>query len=578
MVGSFGPFSRGVVDGVNTALETKGALRFARNARFDGVGRLLARPGTQLAMTLKDDGGVPANVTSVLAIVPFADGALAIAHSTVTSNFYLYRFDADLSGWYNAAGVFQANLNASPIGVLWASALSAPVFIAEGLGEAFIAHSNAGSSFRTKRYSVAGGILNLDADLRGAGVEATYFRGLVSFQQHLWGWGYGSEIDRDRPELARFGLAIFGTSAGGYFAASDSITVGHRVRSYRERIVVGVTAGDVLYFATPETIWPVTGFGRNSWDKSRPIDQSFGFAGARAGVEVNGVLYYWSRRGPMRVEGVAKPQPLWLPLPVAAKSVVNPTGIVAAYDSDTDQVIWHYQNGTSGRVSVLAALDVERDVFLGPDGDIGLGIACAGLVQPIGAAGPTGPPTTPSTTGIGQTVATGNLLAGDTSAGTKTIWEIKKTTDLTWVSAAETEPTQLAKQFTGLVEGATYHWRAKHRKNGQDSAYLGPVAGTTFTTVAVLQPPTNCQVVTTGLHELGVSWLNSGEAGVSTEVYLHLGVNPPTALANTVDPGAANSIHSALPDGIHYARVRHIKAGLAPSAYSNVASGDPSIL
>lgn len=585
----FGPFVKGVVDGYNSALDTSGALRYARNAYADGVGRILARPGHQLAMTLKDDGGGPANVTSVLAVVPFGDGALAVAHSTVTQKFYLYRFDADLSGWYDGGAVFHANTNAQPVAVLWTAAASpAKVLIAEGLGVAYIAHNAPGAAFQARTYDLTNGLLDLKADLDGNATAAvTYFRGFVSFQQHLWGWGYGSEAagDNDRPELLRFGIPNFATvtvgADKGWFLQPDLFTVGHRVRSARERVVGGVVAGEVLYIGTAYSLWPVTGFGRNSWDKSRVLDESYGFAGPLAAVDANGVLYYWSKRGPLRVAGLQKPEPLWDRLAVASRSITSPADIIAAFDDDRDQVVFLYRNSSSGRVSVLAAIDTVRDVVLGPDGDIGLGVACAGLVQPTGAAGPAGPPTAPSTSGIGSSVATGNLTPGDTTSATTTVWEYRRQGDTAWIVAAETPATQASFQFTGLSRGIAYEWRAKHVRNGQASTYLGPLPAQQFTTSNTLAAPSGCSIAVDaqdgGSVPITISWQNSGEVGVSTEVHFAGPLSPAPAsgtlpAAQTVGPGVASVEYLVNKSGNYYAQVRHVLTGAEDSAYSNLAS------
>jgi hypothetical protein len=579
----FGPFTKGAADAANEALELQGAVRYARNAVMDGVGRLKVRPGTAVAMNLKDDDATPDPITSVVCVVPFGDGALAVGHSTIQDEFYLYRFNSDLSGWFNAAGALQSNTNAEPIAVLWSSAPdSAKVLIAEGLGEAYIAHNNPGSTFQNRKYTVAGGLVNLQADLRGSGLENTYFRGFVSFQQHLWGWGYGSQAaaDNDRPELLRFGFPNFGTVSSGYFAAADNITVGHRVRAASERVIGAVVAGQVLYVGTRFSLWPVVGFGRNSWDKSRPLDDSYGFAGPLAAVSANGVLHYWSHRGPLRVAGLERPEPLWDAITVAASGVVTPADIVAMFDADRDQVMYLYRNATTGRVSALAAVDTRRDAWLGPDGDIGLGVACAGLVQPTDTAGPTAPPSGGSTTNIGSTVATGNLTAGDTSPGTTTIWEYKRQVDSGWTIAAETQATQLTYQFTGLTRNVAYHWRAKHVKNGQSSTYLATVS---FTTLNVLLPPTSAffSVLDTelgGIFEYTLHWTNSGEAGVSTEVHLLQTAGAPPAsgtlpLVNTVGPGGSSHVEFKNPNnGTVYAEVRHVLSGATASPYSNMTS------
>lgn len=567
----FGPFVKGVSEAANEALDLTGAMRFARNAVMDGVGRLKVRPGTQVAMTLKDDAGTPANVTSIIALVEFGDGALAVAHSTVTSKFYLYRLTSGLDAWYNAASVLQSNTNPQPVAVLWTGiATPAKVLIAEGLGEAYIAHNQAGSSFKSWKYTVGSGLVALQADLDGTGLKDTFFRGFVSFQQHLWGWGYGSQAagDNDRPELLRFGFPNFATSGGGYFAAADSITVGHRVRTASERVVGAGVAGQVLYVGTNFSLWPITGFGRNSWDKSRPLDDSYGFAGPLAWASANGLLHYWSHRGPLRVGGLERPEPTWDPVTVAASSLVSPADIVGTFDPDRDQVIFLYRSPTSGRVSALAAIDTRREAWLGPDGDIGLGVGCAGLVHPTSVSGPTAAPTLGTTTNIGASVATGNLTAGDTSAGTTTIWEYKRASDSVYTVAAETPATQLAYQFTGLTRNTDYQWRAKHLKNGQSSAYVGPIA---FTTLNQLAPPVITSLVVTplgfgNLWRFDLAWANSGEADVQTEFYFD------GSLKQTLAHGVASVSYTATNGTGHTLKIRHVLSGVTPSTYSTAVT------
>ena len=324
--GSWGPFLKGVIEGQNPHLDTDGSLRWARNAYMNGLGQLVARPGTELAFTLLDETDVP--VTSVVAITNFSEGALAVGHSTITDKFYLYRFNADMDTWFDAGSLAHVTSDAEPVAELWSAAPDPEkVSIAEGLGEAFIAHGNAGSAFRSKRYSVAGGLADLEAALRPpTGIEPTYFRGLAASTATSPGAGAMARRRRARtigPSSSASGCRSSRTSGGGYFAAADSLTVGHNVRSFRERVVAAVVCGEVLYVGTPNTLWPITGFGRNSWDKGRPLDDSFGFAGPYAAVSANGVLYYWSARGPMRVAGLSRPEPPWdvIPTPRAASSI-----------------------------------------------------------------------------------------------------------------------------------------------------------------------------------------------------------------------------------------------------------------
>ncbi len=575
-----GPFLGGVTDAANPlVVEGKTVVRYARNAVLDGVGRLIARGGTAVALTLKDDQGAPATVTSVVALVPFGDGALAVGHSTVTSKFYLYWLKDDLTDWYNSSKALQGTTNVAPVAVLWTGAAApANVMLAEGLNVAYIAHSLASTTFKTQQFdtTVSPAVLSaFQANLRGAGAEDTYFRGVVSFQQHLWGWGYGSQAagDNSRPELARFSTPFFGA-----MAQSDSIAVGHRVRSVRETIVLGIVAGQALYLGTNFSIWPVTGFGRNSWDKSRPIDDAYGFAGIRSACAgPNGYLYYWSHRGPMRVLGYGPPEPLWPRVAQTIVGVVNEQNVVAGYDPTTDQVVWLYQDQASGRVSRLCAYDVLREAILGPDGDVGLGVNVLAFITPIfatAAPGPAGPPTTASTDGIGSTIATAHWVNGDSSPETVTQLEYRTPQGSgAWTVASSTIASGITSfQLTGLTQSLNYEWRAKHIRNGISTAYLGPVAGSQFMTAGPLAAPTNC--VLTYIPPptyLKTAWTNSGESGVSTEIWHDSGGG--YALVNTVGPGSTSDFRNiAGQHGTFNAKVRHVKTGFIASAFSNVGT------
>ena len=420
----FGPFQAGVTDAANPLLlDGQPALRFARNAVLDGMGRLIARFGTTVALTLMDDQGSPAPVTGVCQVTPFADGALAVGWSSITQKCYLYWLKDDLTNWYNANKVLQNTLTPAPVAVLWSGVTTVPdITIAEGLNVAYIAHYFPGTSFQTRQFdtTVSPAVLgDYQANLDGTGLKQTFFRGVVSFKQHLWGWGYGSQAVNDgfRPELIRFSTPFFAP-----MAQSDNFAVGNRTRSVRESIVLAIVAGEALYIGTNFSIWPVTGFGRNSWDKSRPADDSYGIAGPHAAVAgPNGVLYYWSHRGLLRIQGYGPPEPLWPRIAQVIRGVVNDIFVCLAYDQSTDQVLVFYQDQTSGIISRLCAYDTIRNVFLGPDGDVGISVGCAGLVTPglvnvpTGLPGPAGPPTGASTVAIGSTVATAEWADGDLS-------------------------------------------------------------------------------------------------------------------------------------------------------------------
>jgi hypothetical protein len=588
-----GPLTKGLLDTVTLGADLSGACRYLRNAIYTGGSQLGVRPGTALALTLKDDAGTPAAITSVCAIVPFADGALAVGHSTATLKVYLYRLTATMDGWYNAAGVLQSTLFPEPVGALWTGAATAPdVLVTEGLGTAYIANTGAaddsGLYYPTKSYTIPATIATMTADLdNSGGAEDLYFSGVVAFKQHLWAWGFGAGTTVGtttyRPELARFSAPNFGA-----FSAADSITLGDRVRSVRERIIGAGVAGDALFLGGARMLTRVTGFGRSSWIKE-PLDRSYGFVGPKSMVTAGDTLYYWSHQGPLRITADSAPEPLWDALPATVATVINESRIVAGFDADRNQVLFAYDSG-SGVGRAFCAYDVRRDVWLGPDADLGVAIRSMGTVEPIYAStatppvGPSAPPTIPaSTSSVGTTTATANWTNGDSSAETVVEYGLQSAgtyTVATTVSAGIATYT-----LTGLTAGLAYQWRVRHVRNGQYSAYYGPSASTQFTTTTsgggALVAPSSCllaqDAVAFGGHSnWDISWVNSGESGVSTEVSTSIN-GAAFVLQSTQGPGVSSySVRLATASGTVQAEVRHVKSAETPSSYA--FSGTETVL
>lgn len=583
-VQGFGPFLKGVVDGANPSLDNTSTLRSARHVTLSGKGRMMAGPGSSVAMTLMDDQGAPAPCTSVVKVQDFADGALAIGHSTVTSKVYLYRLDSLFTGYYDIAGAFHVSSTAVPVGVLWAASATPPVCtIAELLNVGFIARTDAATAatqdFPVQRFDLTS-LTTLTADLDGTGAKSVYALGVFSFHGHLWLWGFdkgNTPSAAYRPELLRFGGPDGGLLTDD---GKGTFTVGHRVRSAREAIVAGIVAGEVAYIGTTYSLWPVVGYGRDSWDKSHPLDESFGFIGIQAAVNAGGVLYYWSPRGPARCQYPSKPEPLWDALPVTIPSIVDPEKIVAAYDADRDQVLWYYKGGSAAGNQLLVAYDVERDCFVGPDTDQGILVGSACLVGKVQAAnasaapGPSGPPTTASTTSVGNTSAVANWVNGDTSVGVTTVVEYRQQGTTTWISAGSASAGVTSLTITGLSSSTSYEWHAYHVRNAQSSASLGPVAGSQFTTGAPgtpLSPPTNVVAQDRGpghSNQIYVTWTNSGESGVSTQV---TACCVGAASTTTVGPGVSSAYVTVITAGMWHGHIKHVKSGSTDSAYADSA-------
>lgn len=590
---SLGPFL-GVQDGRNPTLDAFGIAKQIRHGYLSGFNRLKAEPGSNVAMTFLDDQATPAECTSIVHCDLFGDFALVVAHSTTTDECYAYLVAPDFSGWYAADETFTADDQAEPLVVLWTGITTSPVVtVAELLNVAYIAHNAAVDAsafyFATRQLSKPSTTWTV-ADLTGNS-NPCYFLGVAAFQGHLLGWGFDFGADPAtsyRPELVRFGApdggAIDGTGAA-------SFTVGHRVRSKRDSVVAIHVAADVAYIGTPESVWPLIGYGRDSWDKSEPLDDSIGVVGPLAGCEASKWYYYWSSRGPMRVLGRGKPEALYDAIPAQVSQVIDPQRIVAVFDSDRDRVLWFHRAGEYTGNQLICAYDVNREKFVSLDTDVGFPVACAGRIKPIigasesGAAGPAGAPTAAVTSEVFQGSVLCAWTNGDTTLQVTTRLEYRVQGGSSWTLAAELGPGVSSHYITGLDPSTAYEWRVYHRRYGMDSAALGPSVDTQFTTSTTCRPPvagslTFESVMTAYVNQGLAQWTNSIESGVSTELYLSPD-DVTYSLYATLGPGTSSSEITVGATGTYYVYIRHVKTGLTASGIVGPVSatltyGEPS--
>lgn len=599
---SIGPFYKGIVDRANASAPglLQGTSRRLRAGQYSGAARLAVRAGSAVAMTLLDDNAPAQLVTSSRLLEQFADWALAIGHSTATNKCYLYRLQADMSGWFNADGDLTSNQLAEPVGVLWDDIPLPPdVRLTEELGAAYIAHTGAADgttlAFPGKKYVVPGTITTMTSDLDGdSAAEDLYPLGIIAFNQHLWMWGVGAgttAANHFRPELLRFSQPFTDT-----FVTADSITVGDRTRSQREKVVGAAVAGEALFIGSPFALTRITGYGRNSWYK-KPLDKTYGFPGPKCATVRGDTIYYWSNRGPIRCADSGEPEHLWPAVDETVLKIMAPETIVAGYDETNDLVMFTYDSGNG--VRTWAGYDASRELWVGPDDDVGLKISYISTVTPIYASaaaatgdtpvgdnprpdpgdgsGPVGPPTDATTSGVGPTTAIANWVAGDIIAQSQV--EIRRQVDSTWIVAGVVPGNVPGFVFTGLVNGQAYEWRVAHLRSGIYSAYLGPTAGSRFTTGGALQPPASAPVLDprNTQVDLAVSWVNSGEAGISTDVELAgpsstLPADDEFLLEDQVAAPAASTIIRIGANGLWWVRIRHTRPGYTSSSYTGPTS------
>jgi len=326
---------------------------------------------------------------------------------------------------------------------------------------------------------------------------------------------------------------------------------------------------------TTYSLWPIVGFGADTWDKSKPLDDSFGFAGPKCAVAVNGVCYYWSPRGPMRVAGLNRPEPLWDLVADTVPQVVTPEKLVAAFDPEHDQVVWFYRKGTATGNQFVCAFDVRRNVFVGPDRDVGILVGAANFIAPVTAAAlasapaPTAAPTTPVTSEVSALSARAAWVNGDTSLGVETDVQVRRQSVTAWTDVTTLPAGTSTTVVTVPTAGVAYEWRCVHRKNGQLSAYLGPSASTQFTTNSVLQQPTNVILTDNGPgteNQGYITWFNSGEPDVQTEIYLD---NVYYGRANFGDSSYYITVYST---DVYTVKLRHVRSGFTSSDFTSDVS------
>lgn len=608
---SFGPFTHGSIDTTNALLDMTGALKDASNLYVVGLNQVRLRNGSGAVMTFHDDAGTPANVTSIRAVQPFKDRALVIAHSTNTSKTYGYVVAADFTGWYSSSDTLTTGTTAAPTVTLWTSITVPPdVYVAEGLGIAFVAHTQAadasGLNWPTYRIGYNIDSVNtwtaqtLQSNLDGVGAANIYFSGVIAFEQHLWGWGFGAgntAATGYNPSRARFSNIIFGFNDAAnverdFFQSEDDLDLGNRTGSAREKILAAAVAGQTLFLFGHETVSRVQGYDRDSWQKTI-VDTTYGIVGPKACVSTGDMVYYWTNRGPARLKGYVwygqegQPEPLWDGIVGGVTDAMtggNPASIVAGFARDLDQVQWFYQaNSTAGLVQ-FAAYDIRRDIWLGPVSSVGVQVACAGAVEPVYTTTslpgpPSGAPSLTAATGVGASQGNINFTVADATASTEV--SIQAHTGGTWavlVTAPPNAGPALSVVATGLTQSTGYDARVRHEKNGQFSAYSTNTTPYFTTTMFTALAPTS--LAGTSFGPPGVPSSATGqltwtvnESSSQTEVWEKGPSDVSFSKIATGPVGSSSYNIGPVPTtGTYQFEVRAIKSGYTPSSFAGPVS------
>lgn len=185
------------------------------------------------------------------------------------------------------------------------------------------------------------------------------FRGIVAYNNHVFGWGYDSADTTDQEGPAR---VMFCNLGNPFKWGNDNIAAaGDRAFTDSDAIVLG-DAGEIvrgaikwagkLFFGTNRSLHFIAGYGRDSFltDGATPVMRAYNIVGPTALIEgPDRLLYGVSDQGLWRFAGGGDPEPLFLKLRDFAGNSkgfwdliwTDPTRLPDAYPGTTNQdLVW----------------------------------------------------------------------------------------------------------------------------------------------------------------------------------------------------------------------------------------------
>ena len=304
------------------------------------------------------------------------------------------------------------------------------------------------------------------------------FRGVLSWRDHLWGWGFGTNT-ADMPHLLR----VSKPGRPLVFEEYGWIPVGAPGDPILNVVPLSGTIlickGDALY--TLEG-WPV------SQSFARVADEKTGLAGSRLVTVHKGVAYGWGKRGPWRTNGgpaepIGERLGLRFPANFDVEASKNYRQGFATYSPEDNAVIWVF--GSRGYVFNLDADEWTYDKY--PISFNAAGILYAGGGAEAGGgdnteAGYTGPsrgrPEYAADSATANTTSTINADWRNVTPENDEVVEIffKAAANAWPASPSATVPINNATthKFTGLPSGTLHDVAFRYNRNGQYTAgYTG---------------------------------------------------------------------------------------------------------
>jgi len=413
------------------------------------------------------------------------------------------------------------------------------VFGAEVYTRYFLAHSEEDMTKRRKTvYLTTGGALTaLQGDLDGTGAKDIKFRGVRRYLNYLVGWGFGSDADKDRPEIVRLSDPEDPT----VFHKEHLIYCGPRSEPV---LTCEPTRSRILVLKEREA-YEITGYDRATFGV-RQVDPTYGVAGARLAQVVGDRVYSWTLEGPRVFEQGASVD-LGLPLDLAGP---DPASLAASGEAhlgfstylQTERVLaWLFPDRAAGKTRAYLLSIRDPDQPRWSYAEFQRALWCAGRVyKPTGGTGaPVGYPqiTAFTLTGLSGPVSITNVSAiGDE---TIEVWvsinggSYAKTQE---VLAAGASQTVTIGPSDGVIAAATVSVAVRYRRgSAYKSNYVNPVtsgwdaaalAASVASATAGNVPPSPSSFIVTGTSNstiggkdfiaYAVGWVDAGAAVVGT--------------------------------------------------------------
>ena len=406
--------------------------------------------------------------------------------------------------------------------------------------------------------------------------EAVKFSLMTTFNFSLWGTGFfeGSTL---RPEMIRVsqpGLIPFTDPAGGTnpreFHSTHHESFGRR----GDKIVALSQAGDRLIVFQKRATHSLYGSGVDSYT-TQQVSNVIGAVGPRAVTSVDErVCYFWASDGPYRTDGVSL-QYIGDPIRQLAVEVdASEADTRVGYSPDDGLVYFIVSEGGANKYDLALIFDHRNERWMKTQWLVGSSdpaeFGALAFMDSISAPAPAAPPSSFAATATGQ--STIDLSWTNTDTNVNTVTRIYRGSDGFTPNYASNGIAELASGVTTYTDTGrspitTYYYKAKHRKNSQDStSSTAQVNAKTW----LAAPTAALAGLTDGLTVSGTNNASGSDVVIETSTN---GTSWSTLTTLSNPGGTYSHAHTGLTVGnVYYYRAKSTKSGETTSAYSDIVS------